>query len=187
KFIREQIAGDLMDAVNDEDHYEKITATGFLVLGPKVLGEPDREKLVMDVADEQIDVTTRAFLGLTVSCARCHDHKFDPIPTKDYYALAGIFKSTRTMQDLGFVSRVMERPLASPEVDAQIKAGTEHVRSLQDELTKLTAAADARISSGIRQDAGAYWLAGLELAREPGLYSLAESTVKPDQRLFIEA
>src|SRR6185312_1885457 len=99
KFIREQIAGDLMDAVNDEDHYEKITATGFLALGPKVLGEPDREKLIMDVVDEQIDVTTRAFLGLTVSCARCHDHKFDPIPTHDYYALAGIFRSTIALNE----------------------------------------------------------------------------------------
>jgi len=57
QFIREQLAGDLLPAANDEERYEKLTATGFLVLGPKVLAEPDREKLIMDVADEQIDVT----------------------------------------------------------------------------------------------------------------------------------
>jgi hypothetical protein len=97
EFIREQIAGDLLPASTDEERHQKWIATGFLMLGPKNFFEPNREKLLMDVADEQIDVTSRAFLGLTVSCARCHDHKFDPIPTRDYYALAGIFRSTQTL------------------------------------------------------------------------------------------
>ena len=97
QFIREQLAGDLLPEKSIEDRFEHLTATGFLVLGPKALFEPNRNKLEMDIADEQIDVTTRAFLGLTASCARCHDHKFDPIPTHDYYALAGIFKSTATI------------------------------------------------------------------------------------------
>src|SRR4029078_10837466 len=73
--------------------------------------------------DEQIDVTSRAFLGLTVSCARCHDHKFDPIPTRDYYAMAGIFRSTQTLSlearrgpNGGFLS---ERPLGTPEQAAK--------------------------------------------------------------------
>lgn len=97
EFIREQIAGDLLPAEGDQERHEKWIATGFLMLGPKNFFEPNRDKLLMDIADEQIDVTSRAFLGLTVSCARCHDHKFDPIPTRDYYALAGIFRSTQTL------------------------------------------------------------------------------------------
>jgi len=96
-FIREQIAGDLLPYKDEADRRRKWIATGFLVIGPKNFAEPNREKLLMDVADEQIDVTSKAFLGLTVSCARCHDHKFDPIPTRDYYAMAGIFRSTETL------------------------------------------------------------------------------------------
>ena len=96
-FIREQIAGDLMPARNDAEKNEHLTATGFLALGPKGLNERNREQYLMDVADEQIDVSTRAVMGLSVACARCHDHKFDPIPTTDYYALAGIFRSTEVL------------------------------------------------------------------------------------------
>ncbi|MEO6785924.1 MAG: DUF1553 domain-containing protein, partial [Chthoniobacteraceae bacterium] len=71
-------------------------ATGFLAIGPKGLNEKNREQFKMDVVDEQIDVTTRAVTGVTVACARCHDHKFDPIMQRDYYAMAGIFRSTET-------------------------------------------------------------------------------------------
>ncbi|MBN9517882.1 PSD1 domain-containing protein [bacterium] len=117
RFVLEQLAGDLLpdDPATRED---RLTATGFLVLGPKLLAEPDKAKMVMDIVDEQIDVAGKAFLGLTVSCARCHDHKFDPIPTRDYYALAGIFKSTKTMATLATVAKAFERPLGpkdSPE------------------------------------------------------------------------
>ena len=68
------------------------------MLGTKMLSERDKAKLTLDVVDEQIDTVGRAFLGLTLGCARCHDHKFDPVPTEDYYALAGIFKSTMTLK-----------------------------------------------------------------------------------------
>lgn len=92
QFVREQVAGDLLEDAGDE----QIVATAFLALGPKAFQETDREKFKLDVVDEQIDVLTRSVLGLTVACARCHDHKFDPIPTSDYYALAGIFLSSDT-------------------------------------------------------------------------------------------
>ncbi|MCF7763391.1 MAG: DUF1553 domain-containing protein [Verrucomicrobia bacterium] len=131
RFIREQLAGDLLPANDDAERFNHLTATGFLVLGPKALSEPDRTKLTMDVADEQIDITTRAFLGLTVSCARCHDHKYDPIPTTDYYAMAGIFTSTATLssnaQQGPAATRWMERPLASR---AQAEAIEAHAQSL---------------------------------------------------------
>ncbi len=89
-FVREQIAGDLLPT-------PVLVATGFLLVGPKELAEYDKEKLRMDVVDEQLNTIGQAFLGLTFGCARCHDHKFDPIPTSDYYALAGILRSTRTI------------------------------------------------------------------------------------------
>ena len=74
--------------------YRGIVATGFLALGKKALAQKDLPLKRYDVVDDQIDVTAKAFLGLTVTCARCHDHKFDPIATKDYYSMAAIFAST---------------------------------------------------------------------------------------------
>ncbi|MDA1164890.1 MAG: PSD1 and planctomycete cytochrome C domain-containing protein [Planctomycetota bacterium] len=96
RFVKEQVAGDLMPYDSPEQRKDQVMATAFLAIGPKSLNETDREAFAMDVVDEQIDVTTRAFIGLTASCARCHDHKFDPVPQKEYYALAGIFRSTET-------------------------------------------------------------------------------------------
>jgi hypothetical protein len=96
QFIKEQIAGDLLAARDDKDKAEKLVATSFLAIGPKSLNERNPKQFAMDVADEQIDTMSQAILGLTISCARCHDHKFDPIPQRDYYALAGIFLSTET-------------------------------------------------------------------------------------------
>ena len=95
EFVREQLAGDLLAA--DERSgigYNGIIATGFLALGKKALAQKDLPLKRYDVVDDQIDVTAKAFLGLTVTCARCHDHKFDPIATKDYYSMAAIFAST---------------------------------------------------------------------------------------------
>jgi Protein of unknown function (DUF1553)/Protein of unknown function (DUF1549)/Planctomycete cytochrome C len=94
QFVREQIAGDLLPAKNDAKRNEMLTATGFLAIGPKSLNTRNQEQFRMDVADEQLDVATRGVLALSVACARCHDHKFDPIPTADYYAMVGIFRST---------------------------------------------------------------------------------------------
>lgn len=100
QFVVEQLAGDLLPPTPDPSlAIERVLATGFLMVGPKALAETDKEQTLLDIADEQLDVTTRGFLGLTVACARCHDHKFDPLPTTDYYALAGIFRSTEVMKD----------------------------------------------------------------------------------------
>jgi hypothetical protein len=96
QFIREQIAGDLLPAKNAAERNEHLIATGFLAIGPKGLNEKNREQFRMDEIDEQIDTSTRAVLALTVACARCHDHKFDPISQKDYYGIAGIFRSSET-------------------------------------------------------------------------------------------
>jgi hypothetical protein len=100
RFVVEQLAGDLLPPSADvREQARRVIATGFLMVGPKALAETDKEQTRMDIADEQLDTTGRAFLGLTLGCARCHDHKFDPIPTQDYYALAGIFRGADPLQD----------------------------------------------------------------------------------------
>lgn len=101
QFIKEQVAGDLLPSDDKKQRDEQLIATGMLAMGPKSLNERNKEKFAMDIVDEQIDVISRAFLGLTASCARCHDHKFDPIPQKEYYQLAGIFRSTNTFYGTG--------------------------------------------------------------------------------------
>lgn len=95
QFIKEQLAGDLLPATDSLRKAELQIATGFLAIGSKSHIERNKTQYELDVADEQIEATTTAFLGLTVQCARCHDHKFDPIPQADYYALAGIFRSAQ--------------------------------------------------------------------------------------------
>jgi mono/diheme cytochrome c family protein len=94
QFIREQIAGDLLPASSPGQRDEQLIATGFLALGVRDVNQRFKVRFTMDNIDEQIDTVSRSVLALTVSCARCHNHKFDPIPTTDYYALAGIFQSS---------------------------------------------------------------------------------------------
>ncbi|SFJ01749.1 PSD1 and planctomycete cytochrome C domain-containing protein [Planctomicrobium piriforme] len=94
QFLREQIAGDLLPAVDQQQRDEQLIATGFLALGVKDVNQRFKVRFIMDNVDEQIDSVSRSVLALTVSCARCHDHKFDPISTAEYYALAGIFESS---------------------------------------------------------------------------------------------
>lgn len=94
RFVQEQIAGDLLPAATPAERDRLVTATGFLALGPKDVNQRFSARYKMDNVNDQIDTVTRSTLALTVSCARCHDHKYDPIPTTDYYALAGIFTST---------------------------------------------------------------------------------------------
>ncbi|HMC10292.1 MAG TPA: DUF1549 and DUF1553 domain-containing protein, partial [Pirellulaceae bacterium] len=131
QFLLEQLAGDLLPAPTGsgpEDlavKHERLIATGFLSLGPKVLAEVDAKKMEMDIIDEQVDTFGRAILGLTLGCARCHDHKFDPIRTDDYYALAGIFKSTRTMENFIKLARWYENDLAT---DAELALRAAHTK-----------------------------------------------------------
>jgi hypothetical protein len=96
EFVQEQIAGDLLPAKDDAEWSEHLVATTFLAMGTKNVNEQSAAQFASDLADEQIDATTRVFLGTSVACARCHDHKFDPIRQVDYYALAGMFRSTKT-------------------------------------------------------------------------------------------
>jgi hypothetical protein len=111
QFIAEQLAGDLLPSRDTQQRNRQLTATGFLLLGPTNYEQQDKEFLRLDVIDEQIDTLGRAFLAQSFGCARCHDHKFDPVSSADYYALAGIFSSTQALTPgnvSGWVKRELE-------------------------------------------------------------------------------
>ncbi|RUL88220.1 DUF1553 domain-containing protein [Tautonia sociabilis] len=156
QFLREQIAGDLMPGGSLEDRRRRRIATAFLVLGNTNLEEQDKEQLRMDVVDEQIEVIGKAILGQTISCARCHDHKFDPIPTADYYALAGILRNAKAMNHAN-VSKWIEVPL--PMDPAREAAVAEH--------EKAVAALEARVKEARARAGGAKGV--LAVAEAPGI------------------
>jgi hypothetical protein len=137
RFLTEQIAGDLLPARDLAERQEHATATAFLNLGAKVLAEPDKEKLAMDVIDEQLETTGRAFLGMTLGCVRCHDHKFDPVTQADYYALAAIFKSTQSFSSdrMGALSLAHETPLGDFEDFAAVKIAEQALASKKMEVS----------------------------------------------------
>ncbi|QGJ69936.1 Secreted protein containing planctomycete cytochrome C domain [Planctomycetales bacterium 10988] len=96
RFLTEQIAGDLLPSSSNRERARLLVATGFLAVGTKNLAEANDLQFQADLVDEQIDTLSRAVMGSSLACARCHDHKFDPFTMQDYYALAGIFHSTKT-------------------------------------------------------------------------------------------
>ena len=119
QFVLEQLAGDLLPKTGDMvQDYNQIVATGFLQVGTKPVVMRDKQQMLLDIADEQLHTTGVAFLGLTIGCARCHDHKFDPIPTADYYSLAGIFTSTHIMADQEADSKWLEYEIPDPNGSA---------------------------------------------------------------------
>lgn len=139
RFLLEQIAGDLLPFESLAQRDRQRIATGFLVIGPKVLLGVDGQRQRMDVADEQIDTIGRAVLGMTVGCARCHDHKFDPLPTADYYALAGILTSTSVLEQRFMLNeqRVMERLVGLGENGESLDESYEaYFRNLAELKTK---------------------------------------------------
>ncbi len=149
RFIREQIAGDLIAADSWDDRRREITATTFLMLGNANLEEQDKRQLDMDVVDEQLDTIGKAILGQTIGCARCHDHKFDPIPTRDYYALAGILASTRSLEHAN-VSKWLEVPLpVSESEEAAIRRREAAIAAVEARL-KAEKSRLARLGRGTR-------------------------------------
>jgi len=111
QFIIEQLAGDLLPAENLTQQRAQTLGLGFLSVGPKMLACDDPDKMRRDIVDEQMDTMGRAFLGMTIGCARCHDHKIDPISIEDYYGLAGIFMSTKTLTKYSVVAEFHEHDL----------------------------------------------------------------------------
>ena len=136
QLAREHIAGDLLPFSSDEQHDEQLIGVGYLMLGAINYEEQDKEQLRMDVVDEQIDTLGRSFLGMTLGCCRCHDHKFDPIPTTDYYALAGIFRSTRSLLP-GNVSEFVAAPLRVGYDQTAIDAWSARDKELEQQIAAL--------------------------------------------------
>ena len=141
RFVREQIAGDLLPAASLAERRRQVVATAFLAVGNHNLEEQDKKQLVMDVVDEQLDTIGKAFLGQTIGCARCHDHKFDPIPTRDYYALAGILKNAKTLEHSN-VSKWLELPLpVDPDAEKPLQKNDAAIAELQARIKEAKDAA----------------------------------------------
>lgn len=137
RFIKQQIAGDLLETDDYTQRRRNLLATGYLAMGNNNLEDQDKAKLRMDAVDEQLETIGRGLLGQTIGCARCHDHKFDPIPTKDYYALAGILKNTESIVNAN-VGRWVEKELPLSEEQAQVsKANRERLALVKSELARL--------------------------------------------------
>lgn len=147
QFVREQVAGDLLPHGSEAEKDRHQIATGFLALNPKGINDRNRESFLLEIVDEQIESLTRGVMGVSVVCARCHDHKYDPISQNDYYALGGILRSSEPR--FGILNRTRAAsvpeyliPLNSSEVTrgegapAQLIA---ELRSANEALLKKTA------------------------------------------------
>ena len=139
RMILEMIAGDLLPHATAAQRRRQLTATGFLALGPTNYEEQDKQMLRMDIVDEQLDTLGKSFLGMTIGCARCHDHKFDPIPTRDYYALAGILRSTRTLKNYtDNVAHWIDSPLPfEGDTETRMQAHEKQIAALQRQISTL--------------------------------------------------
>jgi cytochrome c553 len=165
QFIREQIAGDLLPAHAGEPLNRRgIIATGFLALGAKALAQQDKKRMLYDVYDEQIDVVSKAFLGVTAACARCHDHKFDPILTKDYYSLVSIFASTKSFADPDtHVSKLLFTPLVEREIYEAYTAHQEKVKRQRLEIDEVVDAEIERYNERLSPRLADYMLAARQI------------------------
>jgi hypothetical protein len=156
RFLKEQVAGDLLPFPSLKERQRGLIATTFLMLGNTNLEEQDKKQLEMDVVDEQLDTLGKAFVAQTIGCARCHDHKFDPIPTRDYYAMAGILRNVKSLEHAN-VSKWMERPLPLEESQEAIYLKHEAaVASLQAQIklakesAKALAAKSAEVNGPVK-------------------------------------
>jgi hypothetical protein len=154
EFVVEQLAGDLLPYANRETK----TATGFLALGAKVLAEPDREKLTMDTIDEQVDTVGKALLGMTLGCARCHDHKFDPVTQQDYYAIAAIFRSTNSFAttNTGAIKHWYEFSFTTPEEKQELAVADQAIAAKKGAAGQFKNEAYERIRRQAVADAARY-------------------------------
>jgi cytochrome c553 len=178
QFLREQLAGDLLPESADEtERLERIVATGFLCLGAKMLAEDDPVKMEMDIIDEQIDTLGTAVLGMTFACARCHHHKFDPISQADYYALAGIFKSTQTMDTYTVVARWHERPLEDAAYRTTQAEHAERLAQADRALEQAQRAANSLILAAQRDRLADYLQAATHLVQNRRALASVELTV----------
>jgi hypothetical protein len=152
QFVKAQLAGDLLD---ERVRYKYLPATGFLGLGPWYFDNGAVEVTRADERHDRVDVVSRGFLGLTVACARCHDHKYDPIPQTDYYSLAGVFKNTSYHEYPLAPKAVVEEHLKiEAEVEKKQKVLQEIQSHLSSELAESLAFQTANYLQGVYEVAG---------------------------------
>src|SRR5271155_3818857 len=152
QFVKAQLAGDLLD---EKVRYKYLPATGFLGLGPWYFDNGAVEVTRADERHDRVDVVTRGFLGLTVACARCHDHKYDPIPQTDYYSLAGVFKNTAYREYPLAPKAVVEEHLKiEAEVEKKEKVLQEMQTALSASLSESLAFQTANYLEGVYEVAG---------------------------------
>ena len=135
QFVAQQIAGDLL--AHEQWDPAKVIATSVFAIGNWGNGDSDKHKVYTDIVDDQVDVVGRAFLGLTVACARCHDHKFDPISTADYYALAGFFFSSHILEKFQPPTngeKLMRIPLESPQEKKNREGWKRQLAAVEEKL-----------------------------------------------------
>ena len=167
EFVRNQIAGDLLPAPNGSTGDDVFNTAGtiastMLAIGNWGNGDADKDKILTDIADDQLDVTSRTFLGLTIACARCHDHKFDPISQRDYYGLAGIFFSTHILAKLtpkGAGENIQSIPLASKAELKRRQQYTERIAELEKKQAAAREQAARVLAHELRPAAGRYLMA----------------------------
>jgi hypothetical protein len=170
QFVMNQIAGDRLPAKKPGDaNADGIVATGMYVFGNWPGGDADREKMMTDIVDDQVDVTGRAFLGITLACARCHDHKFDPIAQKDYYGLAGIFFSSHFLPSPGSKtsgSPLVVTPIASAELIEFRNKYQARLASLQKNIDQFSDEQYARIAQELTLKTNDYQAAAAKFAAD---------------------
>jgi hypothetical protein len=170
-FVRQQVAGDLLpEAPGGPRTPDGIVATGMLAIGNWGGGDADKEKLLTDIADDQVDVVSRTVLGLTVACARCHDHKFDPISQADYYGLAGIFFSTHILPDVGPKTNgpnMLLIPLLAPEDRARRERLTARIAESERRFEQVRGEAVKAFAEQLRPLTAEYVLAAWDYAHRP--------------------
>ena len=171
QFVINQIAGDLLPPkVPGQLNTEGLVATGLLTIGEWGAGDADKEKMMTDIVDDQIDVVSRGFMGLTMACARCHDHKFDPIATTDYYAMAGIFFSTHILPDPGKKtdgSPMLRTPLVPPADVEKFNQYKARVESLERQLPKATEEQYAAFTKSLISETARYMMAEWQYENRP--------------------
>jgi len=174
EFVRQQVAGDLLQPKDPARiDADALVATGMLAIADFVPGDVDKQQMIADYVNDQIDVVGRAFLGLTIACARCHDHKFDPISTEDYYSLAGIFFSTRLIPGPVKGNTPLVRvPLLAPAEIAAREAEQAHdklrLAVLPQEISSLgDREYRAYLERRVVKDSSRYLLAAWEFAHPP--------------------
>lgn len=167
QFVVDQIAGDLLPAREPGTvNRDGIIATGMLTIGPWGPGDADTQKMHTDMVDDQINVVSRAMLGLTIGCARCHDHKFDPIPTADYYSLAGIFFSTHIA--VPQISAPYNKvPLVPKEVISKSEAHAARATELEKRLATLRDEEFALLAKSSVAQTSRYLLAAWDYRHRP--------------------